>query len=79
MSHRWHGFSQIKFWDENVKSVRNKMNSELEDEHFASLCAGCASQTKLNRSTKAGIKILYLHFILIRPDFIIFATQNFQT
>jgi len=51
------------------------MNSEQKVEHFASLCAGCASQRKLNRSTKAGIKILYLHFILIRPDFIIFALK----
>ena len=36
-----------------------------------------ASQQQFNRSTKAGLKILYLHFVLIRPDFIIFATQNF--
>lgn len=37
-----------------------------------------ASQRKFNRRTEAGTKILCLHFILIRPDFIIFATQNFQ-
>ena len=32
------------------------MNSEQEDEHFASLSAGCASQQKLNRIQKLAQK-----------------------
>jgi hypothetical protein len=30
------------------------MINDRDDEHFASLCAGCASKEKFNQGTKAG-------------------------
>jgi len=57
---------KIPIIDHSQFTIDEKPNSDQNSEHFALLCAGCASQQKLDQGSKAGIIKNSLKYLLIQ-------------